>query len=441
MTHAHHRVRLRVAGLVLCTCLAPIRLRRIHQRRHLHHRYRRQRQRQPVREQGRRLPQRWTDQRQLRCRGDPGRHLRLPGHQPLRQRAAEQRHHRPSRIHRRRRRGPVRSRPRRRYRRPALRGRPRATGALRRHAQQWRRLQSLDHAQVRLHRQRQYLPDRATRKTDNFHVKLPAEEPETADISIYKFYDANANGEWDSDEMPLFGWLMTARRRRRRFCADAIARRHREHHRPGSDADLLGHRRPGRRHVASVRVHRQRRVHPDADQSGHGADAHRRRNHDRRVRQLLRLQERRQAEVLVDHCVRTDQGQRRRDDEPRVQRAQPAEPAVLRGGNWNLTTTLATPTQAQNWTTFVNWVNNASTTNMAYALSRQLAILRLNIDAGYVIGCELLQARERIDHGPVERSQRRAACRRQHADAATSTAPRRNSCSRGSPRSTAARSR
>jgi hypothetical protein len=45
-------------------------------------------------------------------------------------------------------------------------------------------------------------------KTDNFHVKLPAITPETADLNVYKFYDANGNGLWDGTEMPLFGWAM-----------------------------------------------------------------------------------------------------------------------------------------------------------------------------------------------------------------------------------------
>ena len=47
-------------------------------------------------------------------------------------------------------------------------------------------------------------------KTDNFHVKEPSITPETADLNVYKFYDANGNGAWDADEVPLFGWAMTA---------------------------------------------------------------------------------------------------------------------------------------------------------------------------------------------------------------------------------------
>jgi len=45
-------------------------------------------------------------------------------------------------------------------------------------------------------------------KSDNFKVKVET-PPEVGGILIYKFYDANGNGEWDGDEIPLFGWAMT----------------------------------------------------------------------------------------------------------------------------------------------------------------------------------------------------------------------------------------
>ena len=45
-------------------------------------------------------------------------------------------------------------------------------------------------------------------KTDNFKVKIVT-APETGGITVYKFYDANGNGVWDSEEPPLFGWAMT----------------------------------------------------------------------------------------------------------------------------------------------------------------------------------------------------------------------------------------
>lgn len=46
-------------------------------------------------------------------------------------------------------------------------------------------------------------------KTDNFRVKQPSYVPETADLNVYKFYDRNANGIWDGNDIPLFGWQMT----------------------------------------------------------------------------------------------------------------------------------------------------------------------------------------------------------------------------------------
>jgi len=45
-------------------------------------------------------------------------------------------------------------------------------------------------------------------KTDNFKVRIVT-EPEVGGITVYKFYDANGNGVWDSEEVPLFGWAMT----------------------------------------------------------------------------------------------------------------------------------------------------------------------------------------------------------------------------------------
>jgi hypothetical protein len=46
-------------------------------------------------------------------------------------------------------------------------------------------------------------------KTDNFRVELPSYQPYTADLNVYKFYDRNANGVWDGNDIPLFGWQMT----------------------------------------------------------------------------------------------------------------------------------------------------------------------------------------------------------------------------------------
>ena len=45
-------------------------------------------------------------------------------------------------------------------------------------------------------------------KTDNFRIK-PSVVAETGTINAYKFYDKNADGVWDNDEVPLANWLMT----------------------------------------------------------------------------------------------------------------------------------------------------------------------------------------------------------------------------------------
>ena len=92
-------------------------------------------------------------------------------------------------------------------RRWRLQWRPRASGAVRRHAEQWRRLQTVGDTQGRLPCQRRFQP--GSTKTDNFHVKAPSDVPELADLNVYKFYDANGNGLWEADEIPLFGWAMT----------------------------------------------------------------------------------------------------------------------------------------------------------------------------------------------------------------------------------------
>ena len=46
-------------------------------------------------------------------------------------------------------------------------------------------------------------------KTDNFRVKPSTPPPPaTANLNVYKFYDANANGLWDGTDIPLAGWPM-----------------------------------------------------------------------------------------------------------------------------------------------------------------------------------------------------------------------------------------
>ena len=46
-------------------------------------------------------------------------------------------------------------------------------------------------------------------KTDNFRIKPYVVNDPYGTINAYKFYDKNANGVWDGDEVPLRNWLMT----------------------------------------------------------------------------------------------------------------------------------------------------------------------------------------------------------------------------------------
>ncbi len=223
-------------------------------------------------------------------------------------------------------------------------------------------------------------------KTDNFHVKLPAEQPETADLSIYKFYDANANGEWDSDEIPLFGWLMTlgdgGAGSALTQSPDGIVSI------TGLDPTLtysvtegLG---GGTWHQSASVVNGTPTATPTNPVTGLTLT----------VGQTTTVEFGNYCDCKSGGKPKswwiTATGQTKVNDggtmNPEFNALNQLNLRSSSGSNWNLTTTLATPTQAQNWATFVTWVNNASTTNMAYALSRQLAILRLNIDAGYVGG-------------------------------------------------------
>jgi hypothetical protein len=222
-------------------------------------------------------------------------------------------------------------------------------------------------------------------KTDNFHIKLPAQEEEKADLNVYKFYDANANGEWDQDEPPLFGWAMTAANGNG-FNSTQLTQS------PDGLTTWLGldpadnpysvteGTAGGTWHQSASIVNGAPTATPTNPVTG------------------LNLVVGDTTEVIFGNycdCKSggkpkswwiTASGQTKVNDggtmNPEFNALNQLHLRSSSGSHWNLNTT--TVTQAANWTTFVNWVNNASTTNMAYALSRQLAILRLNIDAGYV---------------------------------------------------------
>ena len=225
-------------------------------------------------------------------------------------------------------------------------------------------------------------------KTDNFHVKTQSQEPEEADLSVYKFYDANANGEWDSDEQPIFGWLMTVNDSGGGSGAGLTQSPDGIVSFTGLDPALtysvtegLG---GGTWHQSASIINGTPTGTPTNPVTG-----------------LTLTVDVNTIVEFGNYCDCksggkpkswwiTASGQTKVNDgstmNPEFNALNQLNLRSSSGSHWNLTTTLATPTQAQNWTTFVNWVNNSSTTNMAYALSRQLAILRLNLDAGYVNG-------------------------------------------------------
>ncbi|KGQ19230.1 hypothetical protein LF41_2876 [Lysobacter dokdonensis DS-58] len=223
-------------------------------------------------------------------------------------------------------------------------------------------------------------------KTDNFHVKLPSEQPQTADISIYKFYDANANGDWDPDEQPIFGWLMTLGDSNGGSGAGLTQS-------PDGIVSFLGMDPTltysvteglggGTWHQSASIVNGTPTGTPTNPVTGLTLTVG-----ETTIVEFGNYCDCKSGGKPKSWWI-TASGQTKVNDggtmNPEFNALNQLNLRSSSGSNWNLTTTLATPTQAQNWTTFVNWVNNASTTNMAYALSRQVAILRLNIDAGYV---------------------------------------------------------
>jgi len=226
-------------------------------------------------------------------------------------------------------------------------------------------------------------------KTDNFHVEQPSVEEDKADLNVYKFYDANANGEWESDEIPLFGWAMTASNGNG-FNSTQLTQS------PDgltgwtglSVADnpyqVLEGTAGGTWHQSASIVDNVPTATPTNPVTGLNLVAG----------ELTTV-------IFGNYCDCKSGGKPKswwitETGKTKVNDGSTMNPEFnalnqlnLRSGSgspWNLNTT--TITQSANWTTFVNWVNNASTTNSAYALSRQLAILRLNLDAGYISGTD-----------------------------------------------------
>lgn len=221
-------------------------------------------------------------------------------------------------------------------------------------------------------------------KTDNFHVIEPLDTP-TAELTVYKFYDANANGEWDPDEVPLFGWAMTAS-----DVNGVISTQLTESpdgltswtgldpaNNPYSVLEGLG----GGTWVHSATIINGAPtevppVNPAAD--------------------LVLVGGQQTIVEFGNYCkVKcggkpksywiSDSGKTKVNDggtmNPEFNALNQLNLRSSGGSHWNLNTALS---QASNWTLLANYLGGTSTTNQAYALSRQLAILRLNIDAGFV---------------------------------------------------------
>jgi hypothetical protein len=222
-------------------------------------------------------------------------------------------------------------------------------------------------------------------KTDNFMVKQPSQEPDTADLTVYKFYDANANGEWDADEMPLFGWAMTASNSNG-FNSTQLTES------PDGLTSWTG---------LSIADNPYQVLEGTAggtwSQSVSIVNGLATGSPENPVTGLNLTADAVTTVIFGNYCKYkcggkskswwlTDAGRTKVNDggsmNPEFNALNQLNLRSSSGAHWNLNTT--TVSQATNWTNLSNFLNGTSTTNQAYALSRNLAVLRLNIDAGYV---------------------------------------------------------
>ena len=223
-------------------------------------------------------------------------------------------------------------------------------------------------------------------KTDNFRIKLPSITPDTADLNVYKFYDANADGIWQSTEIPLFGWAMRVTngngfdQTKLTLSPDGLA--------TWTGLSLADNPYAVTEGTAGGTWHQSASIvngvptlnAPENPVTG------------------LVLEANQTTEVdFGNYCTcgsggRTlgfwsnQNGQLKLSDgatgmnyEFGILNALNLRTAS--GGNFYLN--LATA-QSTNYTTFRNWLLGATATNMAYMLSAQLAAMRLNVEAGYV---------------------------------------------------------
>jgi len=222
-------------------------------------------------------------------------------------------------------------------------------------------------------------------KTDNFHVREPSTNPDTADLQVYKFYDFNANGSWDGDEMPLFGWAMRAENA------------------SGFDATQLTETPDGFTTFANLLISENPYMvtedtgGPSWVQSAsllNGMDTEF--APENPVGGINLVAGETTTVFFGNYCKSKSGGKGKaywisaqgmakvNDGGTMATEFAHLTALFLRrpdGTHFNLPA--ATP-QATNWANLVSWLNSTSTTNMAYALSRNLAILRLNTEGGFV---------------------------------------------------------
>ena len=223
-------------------------------------------------------------------------------------------------------------------------------------------------------------------KTDNFHVAEPAIVPQTADIVVYKFYDANANGAWDPDEVPLFNWAMNVQN------SDASVNVTQLTVSPdglttfagldpaGNPFSVTEGTAGGTWHQSASIINGAPTGSPTNPVTG------------------LNLVAGQTTEVIFgNYCTcgsggknktwwASSTGMNKINDggtmNPEFNMLNAAYLRNQNGTNFALDTVHVA--QSTNYATLQSWLLNVNTTNMAYALSVQLAVMKLNIDAGYV---------------------------------------------------------
>lgn len=221
-------------------------------------------------------------------------------------------------------------------------------------------------------------------KTDNFHVKAPSDIPETADLNVYKFYDGNGNGAWDGDELPLFGWAMTVTNAATMNSTQLTQSPDGLTTWTGLDTTANpynvaeGTAGGTWRQSASI-VNGAPTGTPENPVTG------------------LALVPGETSEVIFgNYCTCKSGGKSKtwwlgttgqakiNDGGTMAPEFKALNVLYLRtagGAHFNLD---LLKTEAENSAILWSWMNSSSTTNMAYALSRNLATLRLNMEAGYV---------------------------------------------------------